>query len=200
MLFLDSLTRSLVATIIVLLVCSTTFGQRRRVSQVKEQVSFGSEVAIKNPVKIPKNVLEKPIEYDDGRLKRCQSDEFSRQINIANHFAASRINLNGDSQVDVIVQAQTSCFMGAHSTTFWVFTEVEQRLSPGHDLVFSIASDFMKVSRLSTNGYRDIETASHTAVELYTTVWKFDGSKYEPRVCSIEDFRTKKVTRVKCED
>ncbi len=40
---------------ILLLVCSTTYGQRRRVSQIKEQVSFsGEEGKIKNPVKIPK--------------------------------------------------------------------------------------------------------------------------------------------------
>ncbi len=184
----------------MLLVCSTADAQRRRASQVKEQVSFGSEGEIKNAVKIPKNVLEQLAEYDDGRLKQCQSDEFSRQTNIAKHFAATKINLNGDKQLDLIVQAQTSCFMGAHNTTFWIFTEVEQRLSPGHDLVFSIAADFMGVLKTSTNGYRDIETASHTALELYTTVWKFDGSKYEARVCKIEDFKTKKVTRVKCEE
>jgi hypothetical protein len=184
--------------VIASLMCPFTYGQRRRTRQAKEQTSFGSETPITRPVKLPKDVLEQLSEFDDGRLKQCQKSEFGRESDITKHFAASAVNINNDGQQDLIVQAQTLCFMGAHNTTFWVFAKVEQRLFPGYDLIFAERADFLGVLKTSTNGYRDIETASHTALELYTTTWKFDGQKYQPRLCTIEDFRTKKVVRVRC--
>jgi len=169
----------------------------RRVAIAREQTNFGSETEINNKVKVPGDVLEQLGEYENGRLKECQSGNWAEK-NQSDHFAASRININGDKQSDLIVQAQTLCFMGAHNTTFWIFTEIGQRLSPGYELAFDTRADFLRVLKTSTNGYRDIETASHTAVELFTTLWKFDGQKYQPRECKIENFTTKKISKVKC--
>ena len=163
-----------------------------------EQTSFSSDGKIVKIIKLPKDVLLQLNEYDDGRLKQCQSGDWS-ESNITNHFAATKINLNGDKQSDLIVQAQTICFMGAHNTKFWIFTDVGQRLSPGYELVFDMSADFLAVLKTATNGYRDIETGSHTAVEIYTTNWKFDGQKYQPRECKVENFTTKKVSRIKCD-
>ncbi len=181
----------------ILLIYPSALGQRRRINQPTEQIRFGSEIPIKRPIKLPKDVIEQLTQFEDGRLRECQQFELS-EPNIENHFAASSVNINNDGQQDLIVQAQTLCFMGAHNTTFWVFAKVEQRLFPGYDLIFADHADFLDVLKTSTNGYRDIESASHTALELYTTVWKFDGQKYQPRLCSIADFRTKKVVRVRC--
>lgn len=180
----------------LLLQCSLGVGQRRL--SVKEQTSFGSEMPIAKRTKLPKDVLEQLAEFDGGALQHCQQSAFSRRSNIADHFAASSMRVNSDSQQDLIVQAQTPCFMGAHNTTFWVFTKVEQRLFPGYDLIFALRADFLNILKTSTNGYRDIKTASHTALELYSTTWKFDGQKYQPKAWTIEDFRTKKVVRVRC--
>lgn len=182
----------------ITLISPAAFGQRSRVRSVKEQTSFGSETPIKRRVKLPKDVLEQLASFDDGYVERCQESEFSREPNISNHFAASPININNDRQQDLLVQAQTLCFMGAHNTTFWMFAKVEQRLLPGYDLVFTLRADFLSVLKTSTNGYRDLETASHTALELYSTVWKFDGQKYQPRLCTIEDLNSNKVVRVRC--
>jgi hypothetical protein len=166
------------------LFASAVFGQtnnrdRPRAKRVKEQISFSSEGNILNRVKLPKDILEQLSDYDNGQLKECQNGNW-RKADINDHFAASKININGDKQQDLIVQAQTTCFMGAHNTTFWIFARVGQRLSPGYELVFDLRADFLSILKTSTNGYRDIETASHTAVELYTTKWKFDGQKYQP--------------------
>jgi hypothetical protein len=60
-------------------------------------------------------------------------------------------------------------------------------------------ADYLQVRSTSTDGHRDIETGSHTAPEMYSTVWKFDGQKYQPRECTVETFRTRKRARVSCE-
>jgi hypothetical protein len=165
----------------------------------KEQTTFGSESAFKYKVALPADVLQQLGEYDGGRLKQCQSGDWA-EANIKNHFAATKVNLNGDKQLDLVVQAQTTCFMGAHNTTFWLFTDVGQRLSPEYELAFDISADYLAVLKTSTNGYRDIETGSHTAIEMYTTNWKFDGQKYQQRECKIENFVTKKISRIRCDN
>lgn len=162
-----------------------------------EQTSFSSEGKISNAVKLPPDVFQKLAEYDDGQLEKCKQNEFLRQSNDTNYFAASKINLDGDRQTDLIVQAQTPCFMGANNTTFWIFTGNVQKSASAYALVFDVAADFLKILRTSTKGFRDIETASHTAVELYTIRWKFDGQKYKQSQCTVTD-EYDKVTKVKC--
>ena len=165
---------------------------------LKEQTSFSSEGKILSSVELPLDILRQLAEYDGGELAKCQQDEFTRQSNAAKHFAASKVNLDGDRQLDLIVQAQTPCFMGAHNTTFWIFTKRDKNAVPNYQLTFDIAVDFLKILKTSVNGYRDIETASHTAVELSTIIWKFDGRKYQRSECRLTNLTTNKVAKIKC--
>lgn len=171
-------------------------GQSRKSKQtanLQGQNSFSSEEKVSSPVKIPQTILKQLAEYDDGQLEKCQQDKLTRKPNIAAHFAASKINLNDDKQPDLIVQAQTLCFMGAHNTTFWIFTKSNRK----YDLAFDIAVDYLKILDTSSKGFRNIETASHTAVELYTINWKFDGEKYRQSECTVRG-ENDKVTKVEC--
>lgn len=165
----------------------------------QEQASFSSEGKILSPVTLPEDVLQQLAEYDDGQLAKCQQEEFTRKANAASHFAASRINLNGDKAPDLIVQARTPCFMGAHNTTFWIFCGKSGNAAPSYELTFDIAVDYLRILKTSTNNYRDVETASHTAVELYTIDWKFDGTRYRKNLCRITDLTTDKVSKVDCD-
>ena len=165
---------------------------------LKEQTSFSSEGKISNRVKLPADILKQLSKYGDGRLAQCQQEEYTRKSNVAEHFAASQINLNGDGRQDLIVQAQTPCFMGAHNTTFWLFIDANQKSAASYKLIFDISVDFLEVLKTSTNNYRDIETASHTAVELYTIKWKFDGQKYQKGECKVTDEKNK-TRKIKCD-
>ena len=174
------------------------FGQSKkntRPKNTKEQTSFSSEGATLNAVKLPSNVLEQLAAYDGGRLAECQKDDLTRQKSVAAHFAAAAINFNDDRQPDLIVQAKTLCFMGAHNTTFWIFTALSEKTNPKYKLVFDIPADYLKVLPTATNKMRDLETASHTAIELYTIRWKFDGEVYRQSECTVTgtDDKAKKV-------
>lgn len=166
-------------------------------TRTKEQTSFSSEGKISKPVKLPSEVLEQLAQYDEGQLTKCQQDEFTRRPSVAEHFAAAPINLDGDQRADLIVQAQTPCFMGAHNTTFWMFTDSGAKPNVNYKMTFDITADFLTILKTSSNGFRDIETSSHTAVELYTIRWKFDGKKYRQSECLLRD-ENDQVTKVEC--
>lgn len=162
-----------------------------------DQTSFSSEGKISKRVKLPAEVFKLLSEYDSGRLLQCQQDEYTRKSSIAEHFAATQINLNGNGRQDLIVQAQTPCFMGAHNTTFWMFVDANQKSTAGYKLIFDISVDFLKVLKTFSNGYRDIETGAHTAVELYTIKWKYDGQKYQKSECRLTDEKNK-TSKIDC--
>jgi hypothetical protein len=187
---------------LLLAVCDL-FAQRPRARRSGEQTSFGSETPISKPVKLPKGVAEQLLEVEDGRLKRCIEGNGETVSDVPNHFAASEADINGDGSRDLIVQAVSGCFMGAHLTTWWVFSKTEagfgMRVAPGYDLVFSGRGDGLSILKTQTNGFRDIETVSFAGAgtQFYYAVWKFDGSEYKARLCTAESRGRK--SRVKCD-
>jgi hypothetical protein len=170
----------------------TTLAQRRVAGA---QTLFGSETPVRRPVRLARDVLRQIVETE----RECLGNTDTSDAQAARDVAGSAIDINGDGAADVIAQGLSGCFTGAHSTTFFVFSKSEVRLSPGYDLVLTTPADYLEVRRTSTNGYRDVETGYHTALEMYSTVWKFDGQKYQPRECAVETFRTRKRARVPCE-
>jgi hypothetical protein len=185
----------LLAAIIITL-ASPAFAQRQ-----VEQIIFGSETPVQKPIALPKDVLTKLVEASGDTLKRCMEADGVGARELPKYFAASAININSDNERDVFVQAgERFCFQGAHNTHFWIFGKLGLRLDPGYELLFSIQADFLEILKTSTNGYRDIRSDSHTAVELYSTIWRFDGSKYQARECFVEEFQTKRVVRMRCND
>lgn len=186
------LIRSKYAAFFLIFCCCLTqnFAQTKKSGQTE----FSSEGKIKKAVKLPAAVLKQLGEYDERQLGKCQKDKSLRKPNAAGHFAATAINFNGDNLTDLVVQAQTPCFMGAHNTVFWIFTRSNQA---NYKMTFDTAADYLKILDSSTKNFRDIETASHTAVELYTIKWKFDGEKYQKSECTVRD-ENDKVSKVEC--
>jgi len=196
-----------VLLMILVFLPASGFSQYRKTEQIKktakqtvisqEQTSFSSEGEIKSRVEIPAAVLKQLSEYDNGRLAQCQQEADLRRSDAAEHFAASTISLNDDGRKDLLVQAQTGCFTGAHNTTFWLFARNNKK-SADYELIFDIAVDFLKVLKTSAEKYRDIETASHTAVELYTINWEFDGRKYRKSRCRLTN-ENNRTSEIKCD-
>src|SRR2546423_13682058 len=192
------LKRIVTALAIILLASPAVWAQRKRARQPAIQTSFGSETPIRRPSKLPKDVLQQLVNENTEQLKRCLETDGGSDTDLQEYFVASMIDINNDGHPDLLVQAGKYCLQGAHNTAFWIFTKADQEIAPGYKLVFSKQTDWIDVLKTSTNGYRDIQAADHTAIEIFTTVWKFNGSKYQPRACSVENLQTHKVVRVKC--
>jgi len=139
-----------------------------------EQTHFGAEVAIREPTKIPADVLS--ILREDKRNQTCLGDGESPASITGSWFIGSRIQLSANSDADLIVTAQNKCLLGANLVPFWVFRKTRET----HELVLSTNALGLDVLNTRTNGYRDIRTGSATAESVRTVNFKFDGKEYRP--------------------
>ena len=195
---------------ITLLTYAALAAQRDRKAQTKGQTQFGPETPIARPVKLPQDVLEQLLEFKDEfveddvpRLRQWLKDNDETEADAPKYFAASDANINDDGAPDMIVQAESGPFVGAHLTTWWAFSKVEGRfgaaLTPGYAIVFSGRGDGLRILKTSTYGYRDIETTNFAGAgtQFYIRVYKFEGQEYRPRVCTLEN--DGKKVRIPCD-
>jgi ketosteroid isomerase-like protein len=187
--------RTISYSLLLMLAYIPTIAQRKPVPN-SVQTSFGSETPIKRPAKIPQDVLKQLLGENGEQIARCEELN-RRHLPLAKYFTASAVDINGDRLPDLVVQAGEFCLQGAHNTPFWIFTKLPAKFG-GYELVFKTQTDWLDIRKTSTNGYRDIADVGHTAVTLFTTILKFDGQKYQPRTCTVEDVRTKRITRLAC--
>src|SRR5438067_4974951 len=130
---------------IIVLTCTVLPAQRSRRTPAKEQTEFGSESRIERPVKPPEDVIELLFEAEGESLKHCLEVTGETRTDAAKDLSASEININGDTERDLIVQGMSGCFIGAHNTGWWMFSKVKgrfgARVRPGYYLAFSGRGD-----------------------------------------------------------
>jgi len=93
-------------------------------------------------------------------------------------FEVAKVDLNGDKFPDYVVKemGDERCLLaGANIVTFLVF----KGSAVGFAKVFGEASFSVNLDKKKTNGFRNIETDSFTAVKEITGWWAFDGKKYK---------------------
>jgi hypothetical protein len=131
-----------------------------------EQTHFTAEdKRVQHPIKLPESVLA-IIDEDETMLSACE------------------VHLAGPSERDIVVMAAGS-LRGANVVEFWVLRPTDRGFemlldAPAHDLI-------VKNSR--SNGYRDIELLSATAVTVSTVIVRFDGKKYQTTKSKSEPIR-----------
>lgn len=107
---------------------------------------------------------------------------------------ASRIRLNDDKLSDFVVQQEC----GGSYSRFWVFVESDQDWSKYYDLVFQSDTKFLTVLNTSTRGYRDLQTVVFSGIDSSTTTYKYIGDSYQPKTCSVFNFKSKRTKCVPC--
>jgi hypothetical protein len=159
-------------------------------NQPAEQTSFGSDVApgqvlIKKPVEIPEDALQ--LIKNSRRVLRCLKIEKMTPEQVpASWFVGSEIHLDGPEHADLVVQPAlmtgessppyNTCLHGAHVAPFWVIRNTEAK----HELVLEVSADAVMVLDSRTKGYRDIEEFTTSATTIMSTMFRFDGEKYQP--------------------
>jgi hypothetical protein len=176
--------------------CHPAYAQRKARAP---QDTFGSETPIKQPVSLPAAVFQTLTKENAGTLRGCIARHHETDAALPKYFVASEIDINGDGQPDLIVQPGEFCLQGAHAVPFWIYTRAGARLGPDYELAFAASGDVLRVLKTSTNSYHDLTTAYYTALDVFTTVWQFDGSKYEPRSCTVTTFKPRRTVRISCQ-
>ena len=154
---------------------------RVQISQVEaEQTSFGAEQEMRQPVSIPRDVLEM-LRHDERNQRALGAGESESDI-LASWFVASEVNLNGDALPDLIVQSTNPRLFGANLVPFWVF----HKSIRGNELALRVDALRLEVLKTKSKGYRKIQTSKATANEVTISDYEFNGEKYEKRSSSRE--------------
>ncbi len=140
-----------------------------------EQTTFGAEEEILRPVNMPADVLQ-ILRHTDRNQRALRAGESVNDI-LASWFVASEINLNDDSLPDIIVQPANPRLFGANLIHLWVFHKTPK----GNELALSVDALRLELLTKKRNGYRNIRTTKATAIEVVSSVYEFNGDKYEKR-------------------
>jgi hypothetical protein len=95
-------------------------------------------------------------------------------------FAVVKLSLNDDLYPDFFIrpalQPYCQTFYGAHLFRYWFVTSKEVNGINEYNIAFWSGGDGVRVLSSITNGYHDIQVLSHTALELYTSTLKYNGT------------------------
>ena len=164
--------------------------QKLAKDQPPEQTSFGAEalpgeVLVKEPVEIPVSALQVLRDtLSQGTIECIKNLEGLTPEQVqASWFVASKIHLDGPSETDLIVEpadmrespSPNRCLFGAHAVPFWILRNTGGK----YELLLETYADCLTVLDSRTNGYRDIQVLSLTAVTTTTAVFKFTVSQYK---------------------
>lgn len=169
----------LLAMILSLAFVATAGGETKPASpQTDFQVVGDDEIDAKNikiPAKLPNEVIQ--ILRLDERNQGCLGGGSDGEIPAAwfKAFKASEIDLNADRLQDLIVMPADACLYGANIVPFWVFLQTPK----GYRLVLNVSSHGLEVLKTKTNGYSDISATRATAIQVFSSVFRFNGKQYE---------------------
>ena len=118
-----------------------------------------------------------------------------RKGGVASLFCAEAIDLDRDGRLDLLIHQSDveGAFCTSQNCPVWVY----HRTNHGYQLLLEATGGYIQpITALNTrtNGYRDIRTYEHSsAVEHEMTTYKFDGKRYQARVCATEKFIGKRA-------
>ena len=165
-----------------------------------ESDAFGQDRVCDPPsVKAPPNVARRLVDREVklGIIEPYERPKFlHRRGGVSGLFCGDTLDLNkhGKSVLEITVSDADDAlrFRGASNRPVWVF----RRMRQGYQLLLEASAEGaggggsgVDVLKTSTRGYRDIKTRTlESAVEHDTIIYKFDGRRYQPRVCMTETY------------
>ncbi len=146
-----------------------------------EQRLFSMEdESVKNPASVPPEVIA--LLARDSQVRDALTDEHLAPDAVPSSWLlASEIHLGSASEKDLVVMANGP-LQGANVTTFWIFRPTDHR----YELLLKAPAQTLAVKNRCSNGYRDIELWSATAVTESRVLCKFKGGTYLPAAKKLE--------------
>lgn len=173
--------------------------------RAKQRTTFGSEMDMLRPAKIPIAIFRQFAAEDWEQLEKCQNDADYpnlRKTRIADHFVGSLMKTqNGDGGLDLlVVRSDSGCFNGAHNARFWLFFKRRGAPTAAYKLRFKIQADALDVAAKSGKVYPDLDVFSHTATKGFTSVYRYGKRGYRVSACYEQELgnESERRRRVKC--
>jgi hypothetical protein len=161
-----------------------------------EQTTFGADLGpgdgfMGKPVEIPAGALQVVKDtLHRGAVNCLNGHNISPEMAPASWFAASVIHLDGQDELDLIVQPNlpkivahevplddaAGCLLGANVGPFWV---IRKNPSGRYGLLLETYALGLTVLDSRTNFYRDIQTVASTATTSTTITYKMAVAQYQ---------------------
>lgn len=142
-------------------------------AQNKVQTIFNLEESVSKNVSIPDAVIA--VLKSDKRVDACFRENGGGEINEAQWFEASEIDLNADRRMDLVIKAKNGCLFGANQGPFWIF----QNVSDGYQQVFSASGLQLAVLPKKVNSFNQIKISKAVAMKAASRIFSFKNGKYQ---------------------
>lgn len=141
-------------------------------AQTKPQTIFNLEEAVEKEVAVPDAVIA--VLKSDRIVDGCFRKNEARATNEAEWFAASKIDLNGDGRMDLIVKAKNACLYAANQGPFWIF----QNEPDGFQKILSSSGLRLAVLTKKSNSFNRIKISRVVAMKRSSEIFDFRAGKY----------------------
>src|SRR5262245_4276042 len=175
---------AVIAVIGLTLGCAGPVTQERKPGS--EQRRFSAEDdTLAAPVSLPISVLAL-LAQDSGVQQALKAENLSTDELPASWFSASEVHLNGTAERCLVVVGQ-EYLLGANVTTFWIFhpTNDQQQF----ELIFNAPAHDLEITETQSRGYYDLQALSASATQVFTSTFRFDGSRYQLSSSTSEPIR-----------
>lgn len=164
----------LVASVLIvgIVLTGSSGAPAQRHAQTEQRHFSAEDEGVQRPVSIPQSVLDILVK-DDGVREVMENEDPPRKTAPESWFSASEIHLAGPNEKDLIVVGEGS-LSGANVVMFWVFRPA----AGGYDLVLTGSAHDLDVLNKRWQGYREIELSAESAVEFFSSTFRWDGHRY----------------------
>src|SRR5208282_1683510 len=150
----------------------------------QEQMRFGLEESVTQPVAIPDAVLA--ILRTDSVVITSRCGDGQPAFNIsASWFEAAQVHLNGPEEIGLLVKAKDGCLFGANIGPFWVFRKTQH----GYELLLDVDALGVELLPSRTQGHKDISAGAVAGGKAVSVFYKFDGRKYQESGSKVEEIK-----------
>jgi hypothetical protein len=174
--------RSVVLLIVAALLARGAESQQTKKRPSQEQMRFGLEESVIQPVPIPDAVLAMLRSDSEVGTSRCVDEGQTSPDISASWFEASQIHLDGPEEIDLLVKAKDGCLFGANIGPFWIFRKTQH----GYELLLGVSALGVELLPSRTNGHKDVSTGGVAGGKAATVFYKFDGRRYQESGNKVE--------------
>ena len=144
------------------------------------------------PAQIPPDLARQALNRAVSEMLPDEREQFIRRAEgrpggSASLFCAEAIDLNRDGRRELLIgpagpEAASELCAATGGCPSWIY----RRTASDYELIWEGISG-VDVLRSVTNGYRDLRTEAHaTNAEREITIYKFDGRRYRPSICTTQ--------------
>jgi hypothetical protein len=171
--------------IIATLLAPGVASQQAKKRPSQEQMKFGLEGSVIQPVPIPDAVLAMLRTDSEVRTSRCVDEGQPSPSVSASWFEASQIHLDGPVEIDLLVKAKDGCLFGANIGPFWIFKKTPH----GYALLLAVSALGVEVLPSRTNGHKDVSAGAVAGGKAVSVLYKFDGRRYQESANKVEEIK-----------